>query len=110
MTDLSTLTNRVLEEVGVEGATEPSNYEDEQKALRGLKSAHYELDSEGLLRWTMSDIPSALEEPYVLLGAFYISNSFGQPQDGVGYARAMKQIRSCVMVDSANAPTPSENF
>lgn len=110
MTDLTALTNRVLEEIGVEGATEASTYEDEQKALTGLKSAHYELDSESLLRWTMSDVPAALEEPYVLLGAFYSSRAFGMEQDAIGYARAFKQIRAYVMTDSADAPTPSESF
>jgi len=110
MTDLSSLIDRTLEKVGFEGASETISDSDSDKALLGLKSAHYELDSEGLLRWTMSDIPSVLEEPYVMLGAYYIGDDFGMPQSDKIYLRAMKQIRAYVMVDSASAPVPTENF
>ena len=110
MADITTLKSRTLEKIGFEGASETVSDSDSDKALIGLQSAHYELNTEGLLRWTMNDIPSQLEEPYVMLAAYNIGGEFGLPQSDTLYLKAMKQIRAFVMTEKSSQPAPSESF
>lgn len=110
MADITLLVGRALEKIGVEGATETPSDADTDKALIGLKSAHYELVTEGLTRWTMSDIPSELEEPYVMMAAFYIAPDFGMPADINMKLLGMKMVRSYIMTPKADAPAPADYF
>lgn len=110
MADIYNLTDKVLQRLGVLGAEETASDVDKDKALEGLKSAHYALSGEDLLRWTMSDIPNEMTDPYVSLAAFNIKNDFNAQVGAEIPALAMKQVRNYVMAIKADAPAPAEYF
>lgn len=110
MADITALIQRTLEKVGLEGATETLSSEDRAKALTALKSAHYEFSGEGVLRWTMSDIPSEIEEGYVMVAAFYVAPDFGFMADINLKLAGMKLVRAYAMTPKADAPAPAEYF
>lgn len=110
MADIYNLTDKVLQRLGVLGAEETSSDVDKDKALEGLKAAHYALSGEDLLRWTMSDIPDEMIDAYVSIAAFNVKNDFNAPVGAEIVGIAMKQVRNYVMAVKADAPAPVEFF
>jgi hypothetical protein len=110
MAELSDLVTRTLEKVGIQSGFETVSADDQEKALTSLRSAHSELSTENLLRWSVNDIPTELEEPYVMMAAWYAGPDFGFPVDIAVHELGLRQIRKYAMTPKASTPVEAEYF
>jgi hypothetical protein len=111
MAEITELVTRTLEKVGIQSAWETVSAADQNKALQALKSAHFDLSGKGLLLWSVNDIPEELEEPYVLMAAWYAGDEFGFPQDPLKtYELGLRLVRQYTCVPKPVTPVEAEYF
>lgn len=106
---LAELAARTLKKIKVLGVGEPVSAEDQASAIEKLKAAHYSLDADDLLRWTLADIPKAAEEPYVAMAAFLLAPDFEVEPDGRLWTWGKAEIAKQVNLKSRGT-VRAENF
>lgn len=109
MATVTELARRVLGKLKVLDAVETPAAADLAKAEEKVRAAHALLKAEGLLRWTLADIPDYAEEPYVLLGAFLAADDFATLKEPDWLVIGMRQIQRGVHVAIVDDST-AENF
>lgn len=100
---------RALKKSGNLGAQETANAADLQLAKEKIKATHQAVKIEGLLRWTLSNVPAYAEEPYVMMTAFLLQPEFQQPQDPSLWSMGLRQIQRGVNLPSVGT-TQAEYF
>lgn len=80
MATLNQLGTRVLQLLQVVAANEAPDPADLAKAVEKLKAAHYAFGVQDLAPWTLRDIPTFAEEPYVMMAAFRAATDFEAEQ------------------------------
>lgn len=73
---LNALASRLLHKLQALDREAAAEGADLEKALEKLVAAHGVFKSEGLVRWTLEDIPVEVEEGYVLMGAALGADDF----------------------------------
>ena len=80
------------------------------EAERAVMSVHQDLAMRGMVRWTVFDIPPAVEGAYVYLAANDLAPTFGaapKPEDDVWAERA---IHRYIAMPTSGERTPAEYF
>lgn len=103
------LATRILHKLLVLDPQETASAADLQKALEKLRAAHYTLRGQGLVRWTLADIPPEVEEGYVLCGAALAADDYGAPRDANWWVNGMRMVQAFVHVP-LSGPSYVENF
>ena len=75
------LAPRVLRKLRVVGLYDIGEAEETQAAIQAIHDAHAMLQTQGLLRWTLQDIPTAVEAAYVMLAADMGAADFVVPRE-----------------------------
>lgn len=109
MAAIRDLAPRVLRKLMVLAAGETASAEDYELAVEKLKAVHSYLEIEGLVRWTMQDIPMFAEEPYVSMAAFLSANEFERSPDPGMWEIGLRQIQSGIALKSSGT-TYTEYF
>lgn len=89
---------RVLRKLKVLGASETADAGDLDAAIQGVKDAHQYFSTEGLSRWTLNDIPQAVETGYVNVGAFMCADEFLQPKQPEWFSLGLKAVQAYVNI------------
>jgi hypothetical protein len=79
------------------------------KALEKLSAAHYALRAEGLVRWTLQDIPEEVQEAYVMLAAALAADDYGAPANPGWGPGGLRMVQAFVHVP-IGGPVRAENF
>lgn len=103
------LATRILRKIRVVGLRAAPSGNDLQLALEKLQAAHYALRSQGLVRWTLADIPEEVQEAYVLLGAALAAGEYGAPADPSWGVAGLRMVQTFVHVP-IGGPSAAENF
>lgn len=98
MASLDDLGTRVLRKLKVLGANETPSPEDLALANEKLRTAHYALEVERIVRWTLNDIPPQVENAYVLLGAYEAADDFTVPKEPTWFLQGMRQVQAWVHI------------
>ncbi len=77
--------------------------------MQALRSAHYALSAEGLVQWTLADIPRELEEAYVLCGASIAAQDWGAPASPTWFADGLRMVQTYVHIP-ISGPRTVEDF
>jgi hypothetical protein len=72
--------------------------DDLAKGLEKLQAVHYTLRSQGLVRWTLNDIPEEVQEAYVLMGAALAAQDYGAPADPSWGIAGLRMVQTHVHV------------
>ncbi len=96
---------RALRKLKVIGATETAEAEDLELAIQGVRDAHNFFSNQGLLRWTLDDIPEEVDLGYVLMAAFFMAPDFVQPQEASWATGGLGTVQSFV-----NLPTSGDVY
>lgn len=96
---------RALRKLKVLGATETASSEDLELAVQGVRDAHNLFSGQGLLRWTLDDIPEDVDLGYVLMAAFFMAPDFVQPQEASWASGGLGIIQNYV-----NLPTSGDIY
>lgn len=110
MATVTQLATRVLGKLKILDPTESPNAADLAKAEEKIKAAHALVKGEGLLRWTLADIPDYAEEPYVLIAAWFAADDFNSPKDPEWVALGVRLIQRGVHQEIANDDYTAEHF
>ena len=78
----------------------------EQKVL----AVHAGLDARGKARWTVFDIPTYIEEPYVVLAANLLAPEFALPVDQAAGLQAQRELAQVISLPSAGGPVVAQYF
>lgn len=92
----SELAVRALRKVKVVSLYETADPEQLSVAEEAITEAHGVLQAQGLLRWTLSDIPQAVEVSYVSMAAYLMADDFGRARDPAWMAQGMTQVQTFV--------------
>lgn len=92
------LATRILHKLRILDPLETESSEDGALALEKLKAAHYTLKAQGLVRWTLADIPDFAEEAYVLIGAYLAADVFSQVKDPEWMVMGVRIVQSGIHV------------
>lgn len=106
---INELAARVLHKLRVLDPLEPAKPDDLAKAVEGLEAAHNAFKVEGLVRWTLADIPPEVQMPYILMGAALCASDYGAPADPAWGSAAMRMVASFVHIP-IGGPSHAENF
>lgn len=109
MATISDLAKRTLQKLQVLAAGETPEAEDQELVVNKLRAVHAYLREEGLLRWTMQDIPDYAEEPYVMMAAFLAQEDFGRTVLPANWSGGLSLIQSAVSLPSTG-PVRAEYF
>lgn len=84
--------------------TDPSRAPDQAYALAKVKAIHDSLVAQGIVSWTVDQIPAAVSEEYTMLVAQHLGPAFGKPVgDAAGQTAIENRIRRMAMI--MRAPT-----
>ena len=92
---LSALANRLLVKLQVRDKADPpvaAGDADFDKAVEKLRAAHGVFKGEGLVRWTLEDIPEDVQEGYVLMGAALGGDDFAAAAPNPAWAQMGMRI------------------
>lgn len=104
------LAARILHKLRVLDPQEPAEPDDLAKAVEKLEAAHALLRAEGLVRWTLQDIPPEAQEAYVLCGAALASSDYASPVDtSTFFAAGRRMVQTAIHVP-IGGPTSAECF
>lgn len=109
MTTLNDLSIGALKKLQVLGVDETASPEDLELATQKVRSVHAFLKAEGLLRWTLSDIPDYAVEPYLLMAAYLGAPDFQVERDPAGWTTGLRMVQSAVNLPNAGR-TRAEYF
>jgi hypothetical protein len=103
------LATRILRRLKVLDPLETASPEDLALASEKLRAAHYLLSAEGLLRWTLADIPPFAEEAYVLIGSALAADDFSVARDPEWISVGVRMIQRGVHIPVSDE-TLAEDF
>lgn len=103
------LATRILHKIRFLDPDEAAEGRDLEKGLEKLQAAHAALKVEGLVRWTLADIPVEVQEAYVLIAASLAAEDFGAPADPSWGLRGLRMVQAFVHVP-IGGPSSAENF
>jgi hypothetical protein len=96
---LNALASRLLHKLQVLDRAAAAEGADLDKALEKLVAAHGVFKSEGLVQWTLADIPLEVEEGYLLMGAALGADDFSAPAPNPAWPQmAMRIVQAYVHV------------
>jgi hypothetical protein len=98
MIDIDTIALGALRKIKAVSGPEPAADEDMDIARHKALSAHSAIAVQGLLRWTLRDIPDDLLEAYILLTAFFAADDFTLPKDATWWPQGMGMVQAYVQV------------
>ena len=110
MATVTQLGTRVLGKLKILDPTETPNAADQAKAEEKIRAAHALIKGEGLLQWTLSDIPDFAEEPYVLIASALAADDFNAPKDADWIALGVRLIQRGVYLPIPDNFAQAENF
>lgn len=90
----------MLRKLTVLASGEPGEASDLELAQEKLRAVHGYLKAEGLVRWTLNDLPDFAEEPYVMMASFYAAPEFMQAPNPTFWAVGLRQIQSAITLPS----------
>ena len=93
MATMNELATRMLQKLGVIEASEEPAAADLQKAVEKIRAAQYALEAEGLVRWTLADVPNYAQEPLVMMAAFLGADDFKQERDPSWMAQGLTMVQ-----------------
>ena len=79
-------------------------------AAAAVLSVHWDLVARGKARWTVHDIPHAVENVYTYLGAYQIAPLFGMKPSKDDQQDANNTLNRLIMLPSSGEPAPMEAF
>lgn len=89
---------------------EPATADDLVKAVEGLEAAHALLKAQGLVRWTINDIPPEVQMGYILMGAALCASDYASPVDTSTFlAAGLRMVQTAVHVP-IGGPTSVESY
>ena len=104
------LATRILHKLRVLDPRETADADDAVRALEALQEAHFALRGDGLVRWTLNDIPPEVQAAYVMLAAFLCADDYASPVDvSQFWMRGLRMVQTFVHVPLSD-PGYVENF
>lgn len=103
------LATRILHKLRVLDPVEPAKPDDLAKAVEGIQAAHNAFKIEGLVRWTLVDVPPEVQMAYILMGATLCASDYGAPADPSWAPAAMRMVQAFVHIP-ISGPSCAENF
>lgn len=88
---------------------EPAGPDDLAKAVEKLEAAHFTLRAQGLVRWTLNDIPEEVQEAYVYLGAALAAPDYAAQADPTWGAQGLRMVQTYIHVP-IGGPSTAESF
>jgi hypothetical protein len=79
-------------------------------ATEAVTAVHADLAARGKVRWTIQDIPTAGEQPYVLLAAFKLAAEFAVPPNPNDYLWAEKSIARLIALPTSGERVRAQYF
>lgn len=80
------------------------------EAATAVVAVHRSLTARGLARWSVFDIPDAVEEPYVMLAANQLAPSFGMQADPAAAVGAAAMLAKVIALPTSGERVPVEYF
>ena len=109
MATIDELGTKVLQKLGVVAADEAPEPSDLAKAVEKVKAAHYAFGVQELAPFTLSDIPTYAEEPYVQMGAFLAAYDFEKQPDASWAALSTTELQRAANLKTSGI-VPAEYF
>lgn len=106
---INELAARVLHKLRVLDPLEPAKPDDLVKAVEGVEAAHSAFKVEGLVRWTLVDIPDEVQMAYILMGAALCASDYGAVADPNWPTAAIRMVAAHVHIP-IGGPSCAENF
>jgi hypothetical protein len=103
------LATRVLHKLKVLDPSQAASASKLAKALEKLSAAHYALRSQGLVRWTLQDVPEEVQEAYVMLAASLAADDYGAPANPGWGQSGLRMVQTYVHVP-IGGPSCAESF
>lgn len=103
------LATRILRKIKVADPQDAADPDDLAVALEKLQAAHFALRAEGLVRWTLADIPPEVQEAYVMCAAALAAEDFGAPVAPDLWLRGLRLVQAYVHIP-ISGPSYVENF
>jgi hypothetical protein len=103
------LATRILRKIKVCAPQDAADADDLAVALEKLQAAHFTMRAQGLVRWTLADIPPEVQEAYVLCGASLAAEDYGAPVAPDLWLRGLRMVQAFVHVPITGA-SYVENF
>lgn len=103
------LAPRVLRKLTVLAAGESADAADIELVEQKLDAVHAALETRGLLRWTLNDVPASAEEPYVFMAAYLAAPEFQRALDPSLWSSGMREIEAAVALTGVGV-TRAEYF
>lgn len=103
------LATRILRKIKVCDPQDAPDADDLAVALENLQAAHFALRAEGLVRWTLADVPNEVQEAYVLCGASLAAEDFGAPVAPDLWLRGLRMVQTFIHIP-ITGPSYAENF
>lgn len=103
------LAARVLHKLKIVDPRQVASADKLAKAVEKLQAAHYELRSQGLVRWTLNDVPEEVQEAYVMLAAALAADDYGAPANPTWAPAGLRMVQTFVHVP-IGGPSCAENF
>lgn len=79
-------------------------------ATKAITSVHADLAARGRVRWSIEDIPSAAEQPYVTLAAFQLAPLFEQQGNAAEVVQATRQLAQIIALPTSGERVQVEYF
>jgi hypothetical protein len=76
------------------------------KAVEKLQAAHYLLRAQGLVRWTLNDIPEEVQEAYVMCAAALAADDYGAPANSSWWSAGQRMVQTYVHVPIGGVSYP----
>jgi hypothetical protein len=96
---LNELASRLLHKLQVLDRAEAAAGADLDKAIEKLRAAHGVFKSEGLVQWTLQDIPEDVEEGYLMMAAALGADDFAAAAPNAAWPQmAMRILQAYVHV------------
>lgn len=104
---LNALASRLLHKLQVLDRAADADADDLDKALEKLRAAHGVFKSEGLVRWTLEDIPEDVREGYVLMAAALGADDFACAAPNPAWAQmGMRVVQAYVHIPRSGPRIP----
>lgn len=107
---LNALASRLLHKLQVLDKAEAASGADLDKALEKLVAAHGVFKSEGLVRWTLEDIPVEVQEGYLLMAGALGADDFASAVNGANWPVMGMRILQAYVHIPRSGPRTAEAY
>lgn len=107
---INDLATRVLQKLRVLSVGQTAYPEDMEIARQKIRAAHASFRKDERVRWTISSLPEAAEEPYVMLAAYLCAPEFRKQADQMWVTFAEREINAVIQTPTSGAPIRTEYF